>query len=71
MPEMGVGRNVYMKHNWSLVERWMDISSEEAYLRAEKIMTGDFNVARVVIYKQWPTPCEKKIGPWARKSMSC
>ena len=68
---MGEANFRYKKHNWISVQRWMGIGVEEAYLRAEKIMTGDFNVARVVIYKQWPTPCEKKIGPWARKSMSC
>ena len=40
-------------------------------MSAEKIVGDDFNVAEGIVFKQWPTPCAKNIGPWARKSVRC
>ena len=68
--DMGEGRTRYKKHEWVIVEAWSNIDIEEAYLRADKIMTGDFDVAGGLALKLWPSPCEKKIGPFHRKSES-
>ena len=68
--DMGEGSRRYKKHNWTLVYEWMNIGIEEAYLRSKKILTADFNVAEGIAFKQWPTPCEKKVGPFAGKLVS-
>ena len=47
---------------WIPVKQWTDVGVEEAHVRAEKIMTNDFNVARGIAFKEWPTPYEKNIG---------
>ena len=49
---------------------WMNIGIEEADLCSKKVMPVDFNVAGGIAFKQWPTPCEKKVGPFAGKLVS-
>ena len=36
---------IYKKHSWVSVHRWRNVSVDEAFLKAEKLMSDDFNVA--------------------------
>ena len=40
--DMGEEMSRYKKHQWAVVQAWMNIDIEEAYLRAERDMTDDF-----------------------------
>ena len=64
------GRKPYQKHEWTVVHARANIDLNDAFRRAEKIMTDDFNIAGGIPFKEWPAPVEKKIGPWRRKSVS-
>jgi len=60
---------VYTKQQWHLVHRWRKIDEEEAFLKAEKEMTDDFNIAGGLGFQEWPVPKAGKIGPYPRKSV--
>ena len=61
--ETGEGGQCYRKHGWKSVHLWRDISVEEEYLLAEKVMMDDVIVAGGIEFKEWSRPCDKKIGP--------
>ena len=62
-------KGIYRKHAWILVHRWRNNSVDEAFLKAEKMMTDDFDVAGRLAFQKWPQPNPKKIGPRPRKSV--
>ena len=62
-------KSKYNKHKWKLFSSWTGIGKKQAYGLAAKVMTYDYNIAGGLVFKQWPGPTEKKIGPFVRKSV--
>ena len=60
-------KGIYSKHNWVLAHRWRNVFVDEAFLKAEKAMTDDFNVSDGLTFQKWSPPNFKIIGQWQRK----
>ena len=55
------GKGAYKRHEWILVHHWRNITLDEALLKAEKVMTDEFNIARGLKFQEWPEPKLSKI----------